>query len=156
MMCRNSNETEIDRHRNWCVVTAVIIAADVSPSCTGRLYCASLLVAFTWTNITFSETDGSSMDTHCLQVKFTCIFKISQRYLWFFINLNFMEREVLMKYRGSSWAVIIFKFVHPRYFPESQLNQQMIRQIMCILRCVSTTNIRLHQTVHKGIHKGST
>jgi len=94
-MCRNSNETEIDKHCERCVFTAVIIAADVSPSCTGRLYCACLWFAFVRTHITFNGTDGSSMDSHCLQVKFKCIFITSQRYLCFCINLNIMETAVL-------------------------------------------------------------
>jgi len=39
-----------------------------------------------------SARQTSSVDTHCLQVTFTCIFVNSQSYLCFIINLKFMEK----------------------------------------------------------------
>lgn len=47
MIRRKANETEIDQHRDRCVYTAVIAAADTSLSCTGRLSCVCVWVGFT-------------------------------------------------------------------------------------------------------------
>ena len=109
MMRRKVNETEIEQHRDRCVYTAVIAAADISPSCTGRLSCVSLWVGFAWAHSTFSGTAGSSMDTHCLQVKFMCILTASQTCLSFLINLNIVETDVLTSYKGLFLPLIIFQ-----------------------------------------------